>query len=246
MKPSVVALVPARAGSKRVPGKNVRRLDGHPLIAYSIAAALDSGVFDAVVVSTDSQDYADIARDYGAETPVLRPPELARSRSPDVEWVDHILKALADEGRAYDCFSILRPTSPFRQAETIRRAWHQFRDEEGADSLRAVEKCSQHPGKMWTRHGQRMLPLMPFAIGDQPWHSNQYAALPEVWVQNASLEIAYCRVVSEQGTIAGTAVVPFLTEGYEGFDINDSLDWKLAELLIREGGATLPDVARHA
>lgn len=239
MAPSIVALIPARSGSERVPDKNIRRLDGHPLIAYTIAPALESGVFEAVVVSTDSPEYARIARHYGAEV-VQRPAELAGSRSPDIEWIDHALGTLED--RTFDCFAILRPTSPFRQAETVRRAWARFLVEETADSLRAVEKCSQHPGKMWVVHGQRMLPLLPYVAGGQPWHSNQYAALPEIWVQNASLEIAHTRVVTDHGTIAGTAVVPFFTEDFEGFDINDPLDWNQAEILIREGRARLPKI----
>ena len=240
--PLIVGLVPARSGSKRVPDKNVRTLAGHPLMAYTLAAARASGVFDAVVVSTDSAEYARIAEHYGAEVPALRPEELARSSSPDVEWVDHMLRVLREAGRNYELFSILRPTSPFRQPETIRRAWDAFRNEEGADSLRAVERCAQHPGKMWTVQGRRMLPLLPFEVGGQPWHSNQYAALPAVYVQNASLEIARARVVTELGSIAGAAVVPFFTEGYEGFDINDPLDWKMAELLLREQEACLPTI----
>ena len=122
-KPRVVALIPARSGSKRVPGKNVRPLAGHPLIAYTIAAATDSGLFDAVVVSTDSPDYARIAEHYGADVPELRPAEIAGDRSPDIEWVAHTLSLLASRERTYDCFSLLRPTSPFRLPETLQRAW---------------------------------------------------------------------------------------------------------------------------
>jgi len=245
-EPSIVALIPARSGSQRLAGKNVRPLAGHPLIAYTIAAARASEIFGAVVVSTDSPEYARVAEHYGAEVPVLRPAELAGARSPDVEWVEHMLRTLEERGRRFDCFSILRPTSPFRQPATIRRAWETFAGEDGADSLRAIEKCRQHPGKMWTVHGRRILPLMPFTAGGQPWHSNQVAALPELFVQNASLEIARTRVVREQGTIAGNAVVPFFTEGYEGFDINDPLDWRLAEVLVAEGEARLPAVEHPA
>src|SRR5688572_7264244 len=129
--PSIVALIPARAGSKRVPDKNVRPLAGHPLIAYSIAAARQSGVFAAVVVSTDSERYADLVKHYGAEAPYPRPPEMAGDFSPDIEWVSHTLERLRAEGRRFDCFSILRPTSPFRHARTIVRAWRQFSGEEG-------------------------------------------------------------------------------------------------------------------
>ena len=238
-----VALIPARAGSKRVPGKNIRRLAGHPLIAYTIAAALESGVFDAVVVSTDSDDYSDIARYYGAEVPFLRPEILAGSLSPDIEWVEHALLTLEGLGRSYDAFSILRPTSPFRQAETIQRAWQQFSEEPGIDSLRAVELCKQHPGKMWLVKGNRMSPLLPAASGKQPWHSSQYQALPKVYVQNASLEIAWVRVVHDSRSIAGEEIMPFLTEGYEGFDINAPYDWREAEYLLAEG-VSLPKVQK--
>src|ERR1043166_2556740 len=170
--PTVVALIPARAGSKRVPGKNVRLLAGHPMIAYTIAAAVRSEVFSAVIVSTDSPHYADIARHYGAEVPFLRSLEFAGDLSPDIEWVEYTLQRLQSEGRDFDCFSILRPTSPFRQLETIRRAWSQFLSQEGVDSLRAVEKCRQHPGKMWVVRGNRMTPLLPLSPPEQPWHSS--------------------------------------------------------------------------
>ena len=143
--PTIVALVPARAGSKRVKGKNIRILGEHPLIAYTIAAARASGIFDAVVVSTDSETIAEVARHYGAEVPFLRPAAFASETSPDIEWVEDTLARLGAAGRAWNCFSILRPTSPFRRAETIRRAWAEFRQEPGVDSLRAVEKCRQHP-----------------------------------------------------------------------------------------------------
>lgn len=254
MPPTAVALVPARQGSRRVPGKNVRVLGGHPLLAYTIAAARDSGLFDAVIVSTDSEEVAAIARHYGAEAPVLRPAAYATDTSPDIEWLAHLLETLGAEGRAWDAFALLRPTSPFRTADTIRRAWTTFTGETGVDSLRAVEPCAQHPGKMWVLRGRRMSPLLPFttpkAAGeageggfDLPWHSTPYQALPAVHVQNASLEIAWTRVVLEQRTIAGEVIVPFVTGAHEGFDINDARDWRVAEQLVGEGAAPLPPVA---
>ena len=242
-RPSCVALVPARAGSKRVPGKNVRPLAGHPLVAYTIAAALESGVFDAVVVSTDSAEIAEIARHYGAECPFLRPAGLAGDLSPDIDWVRHALDSLAEGGRAWDCFSILRPTSPFRQAATIRRAWDEFTAAQAVDSLRAVELCRQHPGKMWVRSGALMTPLLPGGPTSPPWHSMPYQALPTVYIQNASLEIAWVRTVREHQTIAGTAVLPFLTEELEGFDVNEPRDLWYAEHMLREGQGRLPPVS---
>jgi len=245
-QPSIVALIPARAGSKRVPDKNIRPLAGHPLIAYTISSALQSQVFSAVIVSTDSQLYGDIAGHYGAEVPHLRPSELAGDLSPDIEWVEYTLRRLQEDGRDYDCFSILRPTSPFRLPETIKRAWQAFLAGEGTDSLRAVEKCKQHPGKMWVVRGNRMVPLLPFTPPQQPWHSSQYQSLPEVYAQNASLEIAWSRVVFEGRTIAGNVLMPFFTKDYEGFDVNSAYDWNLAEHLIDSGQAGLPSIAQSA
>lgn len=240
--PSCIALIPARSGSKRVPDKNIRPLAGHPVIAYTIAAALQSGVFSAVLVSTDSEKYAEVARRYGAEVPFLRPAEFSGDTSPDIEWLEYTLKRLHDEGRDYDCFSILRPTSPFRLPQTIQRAWKEFLAEESADSLRAVEKSKQHPGKMWVLRGKRMTPLLPLSPPELPWHSSQYPALPEVYAQNASLEIAWTRVVFETRTISGWVLMPFLTEGYEGFDVNQPYDWQYAEFLIQSGQAQLPEI----
>lgn len=238
-----VALVPARSGSRRIPNKNIQALQGHPMIAYTIRAALDSGVFDAVICATDSVEYRDIARHYGAEVPFLRPPKISGDKSPDIEWVVWTLKALALEGRIFDIFSILRPTSPFRLPSTILRAWKSFQDCPNADSLRAVEKCAQHPGKMWVIRGDRMLPLLPFTNGSAPWHSSQYAALPEVYVQDASLEIAWSRVPLEKNSIAGETIIPFISQGHEGFDINQRADWLLAEHYLASGTAKLPEIS---
>lgn len=241
-QPSLVALIPARAGSERVPHKNIRPLAGHPLLAYSIAAARASGVCTDVIVSTDSPDYAEIARHYGAEVPFLRPAELAGSRSQDFTWIEHLLGELARQGRHWDCFAILRPTSPLRQAATIRHAWEAFLAAPGIDSLRAVELCKQHPGKMWVLRGGRLLPLLPLTPPDAPWHSQQYAALPEVYVQNASLEIAWTRIIAQTRTIAGYTLAPFLTQGFEGADINNPDDWTRIEAAVRSGRAQLPAV----
>ena len=254
--PTIVALIPARAGSKRVPGKNTRSLAGHPLIAYTISAAIQSQIFCAAIVSTDSEEVAEIARYYGAEVPFLRSPEYAGDTSPDIEWLDEVLRRLKSSGRVFDCFSLLRPTSPFRQPGTIQRAWREFLAQgDRVDSLRAVEKCKQHPGKMWVVQDTLMKPLLtgnePLlseqisdkqAPTDAPWHSTPYQALPEVYVQNASLEIAWCRVVLEDRTIAGETIMPFLTRGYEGLDINDRKDWWYVQYLLKQGEVQLPAV----
>lgn len=241
----MIALVPARSGSLRVKNKNIRVLGEHPLIAYTIAAALESGQFEDVVVSTDSREIADVAASYGASVPFLRPARFAGAMSPDIEWVRHALDELGGRDCAFDAFSILRPTSPYRTSGTIRRARMAFVAEQGVHSLRAVQLCTEHPMKMWVIRDGRLLPLFPFGPQSPPWHSSAYQSLPEIYVQNASLEIAWTRVAIDQGTIAGTRIVPFVTEGFEGFDINNPVDWDIAERLLEEGAVEVPDALRR-
>lgn len=255
MSTSLVALIPARSGSRRIPNKNVRELVGHPLIAYTICAALNSKVFGDVVVSTDSQEYADIARSYGASVPFLRPYELAGDMSPDFEWVEFTMNKLP----LYDAFSILRPTNPFRSSVSIVKAWTAFIGR-SCDSIRAVEPVRQHPGKMWELdnrgnwYDDRMKPYWAenyvFAgqRPPQPYHSVPTQVLPAILVQNASLEMAWTRVLSAHHNITGIEVKPFYIEDmgqsrtYEGLDLNTEEDWILAEALIERGLVKLPEV----
>ena len=240
---TAVAFVPARWGSERVPGKNIRPLAGHPLLAYAICAARSSGVFARVVVSTDSEETAAIARWYGAEVPFLRPDELATATSPDAEWLAYTLERL-DE--SYDLFGIIRATSPFRGPDAIRRGLEQLLRTPEADSLRAVELVKQHPGKMWllADDGRTMRPLLDQSHLDVAWHAGQYQALPRVYVQNSALELAWTRVVAETGTREGRVLAPFVTEGFEGFSIDYDEDWRRAEELVASGEAALPAVDR--
>ena len=239
MEMKTVALIPMKSTSKRVPHKNVKKLAGHPLIAYTICAAIDSKCFEKVVVSTDSPAYEGIAEGYGAKV-IMRPKAYARPMSPDIEWVFHAMRLLWDDGIQPFAFSILRPTSPFRLVSTIRRAVNQF-ELTKPDSIRAVERVMQHPGKMWYVRDEKLIPLL-MSPEDKPWHSQQTQSLPPVWVQNASLEVANTRMMFETKTIAGTDIRPFYTYGNEGFDINVAWDFIRAEYLIKHRGAVLPDV----
>ena len=134
--PSAIALIPARSVSERVKDKNVRPLAGHPLLAYAIAAARQAGIFDRVVCSTDSGKIAEVAQRYGADIPFLRPPELATSTSPDIEWLKYTLAQLGDEH--YDLFAIVRATNPFRGPDVLQRGLQQLLGTPEADSIRAV------------------------------------------------------------------------------------------------------------
>jgi CMP-N,N'-diacetyllegionaminic acid synthase len=237
--PSLVALIPARSGSERVAHKNIRPLAGHPLVAYAIASARESGIFDRIVCSTDSGKIAEVAQRYGADVPFLRPAKFATATSPDIEWITHTLEHLDDH---YDLFAIVRATNPFRGPDVLRRGLEQLLATPEADSIRAVEPVKQHPGKMWVIEGKKMRPLIDQSHLESAWHAGQYQALPEIYVQNSALEIAWTRVVSQTGTREGRVVAPYLTEGYEGFNIDDEEDWERARRLLDAGLATLPDV----
>jgi CMP-N,N'-diacetyllegionaminic acid synthase len=239
--PSVVALIPARAGSERVPGKNIRPLAGHPLIAYAIATAREAGIFQRIVCSTDSTEIADVARRYGAEIPFLRPMEYATATSPDIEWITYTLERLEEH---YDLFAIVRATNPFRGPDVFQRGLEQLLATPEADSIRAVERVKQHPGKMWIVEGRTMRPLLDQSHLDVAWHAGQYQALPEVYVQNSALEIAWSRVVFATGTREGHTVAPFFTTGHEGFNVDDEEDWERARALVKTGVASLPHVER--
>jgi CMP-N,N'-diacetyllegionaminic acid synthase len=242
--PTTVAFVPARAGSKRIQGKNVRLLRGHTLVAYSIVAAQASEAFGRVIVSTDSDEVAQIAAAYGAEVPFMRPAELARDRSPDIEWVRHAIGWLRADGADVEVFAILRPTSPLRSPATIGTAVAALLADSDADSVRGVEPVSQHPGKMWIvdEAKARMRPLLDDGGAHPPWHSTPYQALPRVHVQNASLEVARVRCVDEYDTIAGNQIIPFVLPGHEGFDLNEPVDWLVLERLLESGEANLPEL----
>jgi N-acylneuraminate cytidylyltransferase len=227
----------------RVPGKNVRPLAGHPLLAYAIETALQSGVFERVVCSTDSEAIADVARWYGADVPFLRPAAYATSTSPDIEWLAFTLERLEEP---YELFAIVRATNPFRGPATVRRGLERLLELPEADSLRAVELVKQHPGKMWllTDDGRTMTPLLEQSGLDVAWHAGQYQALPPVYVQSSALEIAWARVVPETRTREGRVVAPFFTEGYESLNVDEEEDWERAERLVASGAAMLPAVGR--
>jgi CMP-N,N'-diacetyllegionaminic acid synthase len=239
--PSVVALIPARSGSERVPDKNIRPLAGHPLLAYAIASARQAGIFDRILCSTDSGKVAGVAQRYGADTPFLRPAKLATSTSPDIEWITHALGELDEH---YDLFAIVRATNPFRGPGVLQRGLEQLLATPEADSIRAVELVKQHPGKMWVLVGKTMRPLLDQSHLESAWHAGQYKALPEIYVQNSALEIAWTRVLSQTGTREGRVVAPYLTRGYEGFNIDDEEDWERARRLLDAGQVALPEVER--
>lgn len=240
-----IALIPARSGSKRIKNKNIKLLSGHPLVAYSIITALKTKIFSRVIVSTDNEEYAKISRYYGAEVPFLRPVEFAADESPDIYWLKYSLKKIDAQKNKYDYFSILRPTSPFRSKSMILKAWEMILEDKTADSVRAVERCSQHPAKMWFVKGKRMTPVIknPDHKGIE-WYSTPLLALPGIFVQNSSLEIAKSQIPLNTNSIAGENIIPYLTVGFEGYDLNTEKDWIYAEYLLKYGKVRLPEIGQ--
>ena len=234
----IIALIPARSGSKRCPGKNTRMLFGHPLIAYTIRAARESGIFDKIMVSSDDESTWNIAIRYGAGV-IFRPDEISGDTSTDLEWVHHAL----NECHGFDAFAILRPTSPFRSAELIRDAWGKFKDS-SFDSLRTME-MRDHPGKMWHLDNQGLHYATPFCECeccrnyDMP---TQFLHRDYAWhTQNGCLQIARTSLLPQ--TITGSRVYGYdMTGDLQGFDINTELDWILAEELVKRGMVELPQI----
>jgi len=152
MKRKVLAIIPAREGSKRIPNKNIVDLNGFPLISYTILAALSSGVFDKVVVSTDSSKIANISRKFGAEIPVLRPESLARDESSSYDVVAHMVEHLSmAEDFLPDILVLLQPTSPLRGVDQIIESVVRFnREFNSIDSMVGVTEVTQHPEWMYT------------------------------------------------------------------------------------------------
>lgn len=221
---SIVALIPARKGSKRIKDKNIKTLGGQPLLQWTLELARACDLFQEVIVSTDEPVSIGMAGSFGCNWHD-RKPEHASDSAHDFLWVQDVMK-----DRTEEIFCILRPTSPFRTQSTIRRAYARLIGS-GADSVRAVEKVSQHPGKMWKEvPGSKFIePLLDGYRGDgTPWHSSPTQTLPTFYVQNASLEMAWTRVL-QTGTITGQHVAPFLTEPIEGFDLNELSQWDEAE-----------------
>jgi N-acylneuraminate cytidylyltransferase len=232
----MVALIPARAGSKRVPGKNIRPLAGHPLIAYTIAAAKGSGVFgDRVWVCSDDAAVLRLARSFGVCD--VRRNESLDSEA-DIEWVRHVL-----DGSRLEAFAILRPTSPFRTAETVRRAFVQFKRQE-VHSIRAVQPAKEHPGKQWFIENGCLKPVLDWRHVDtkQPWHSMPTQTLAPAFTQNSSLEMAWTYAVRSFGTISGTKIAPFYTRGPEGLAIDTEDDWTMVYQLAERRPELLPKV----
>lgn len=248
-EPYILALILARAGSKGVPGKNVMTIAGKPLIAHSIQQALDSKHISRVIVSTDGADIADISRDYGAEVPFVRPDELARDLSPDIDAFRHALEYLRDaEARLPELVVHLRPTGPVRRVDLIDQAIAKMLAHPAATALRSVTLASQTPYKMWLLDGDYLSPAAEMP-GESEAHSMARQFLPKAYWQNGYVDIVRPSTVLDQGSMVGARPLAFVVDEGE-FEIDYPEDVSKVEAALRrlqEGGeAAVPKDRRHA
>lgn len=210
-RPKILALIPARGGSKGIPRKNLIPVAGRPLIAYSIDQALQSRHINRAIVTTDDETIARVARECGADVPFLRPPELAGDLSLDIEAFRHALLWL-DEKESYrpDLVVHLRPTGPVRRVDLIDEAIERMLDNRSADSLRSVSWPLQTPYKMWRRSGEGYLEPLLSVEGMREAHSMPRQVLPEVFWQNGYVDVVRPSTVLEQHSMTGRKVLPFV------------------------------------
>jgi len=213
MAASVLALIPARGGSKGIPRKNVMPIAGKPLIAYSILQAQASQRVTRVLVSTDNEEIAEVAREYGAEVPFLRPAEFAQDLSPDIDVFRHALQWLREtESYEPDMIVHLRPPGPVRRIELIDRAVDLLAAHPAADAVRSVAKALQTPYKMWRmRPDGAMEPLLR-QEGVPDSQSLPRQMLPTVYWQNGYVDVIRPRAVLEHNSMWGTTVLPLIIE----------------------------------
>jgi CMP-N,N'-diacetyllegionaminic acid synthase len=233
---NILAIIPARGGSKGLPNKNILPLLGHPLIAYSVKAAKDSAYINRVIVSTDSEKIAEVAKAYGAEIPFMRPDEYAQDLSTDLEVFQHALNWLKEnEGYVPDYIVQLRPTSPVRQAQIIDRCIERMLRNPQADSLRIVTPSPITPYKMWALvdEEQPMHPLLTVDGVKEPYNEPRQR-LPKTYWQIGTLDVIRPRIITEDYSMSGNVIMPHVVENLFAVDIDDLSGFQKAEEVISQ------------
>jgi N-acylneuraminate cytidylyltransferase len=232
--PQVLVLIPARGGSKSIPRKNIQPVAGHPLIAYSIAAGLQAKLVGRTIVSTDDEEIAAAARQFGAETPFLRPAEFAQDTTTDFPVFTHALAWLAEhEEYRPDIVVQLRPTSPVRPPEMVDSAIQLLIDHPEADSVRGVVPAGQNPFKMWriTPEGA-MTPLLTLPGVAEPYNSPRQALPPTFW-QTGHIDAIRVTTILGKSSLSGDVILPLLIDPRYTIDIDTLRDLERAGALAQ-------------
>lgn len=230
----VLAIIPARGGSKGIPRKNIRDFAGYPLVAYSIAAALQAETIGRVVVSTDDAEIAAVAREFGAEVPFLRPGALAADNTTDLPVFRHALTWLeAQEGYMPEVVVQLRPTSPIRPPGLVDAAVRKLLAHAEADSVRGVVPAGQNPHKMWRLSGEDA-PMRPLMMVDglaEPYNAPRQALEPIYW-QTGHVDAIRARTILGKGSMSGDKIFPLVIDPRYTVDIDSLADWARYEALV--------------
>jgi len=233
-KHQVLAIIPARGGSKSVPKKNIYPILGKPLIYYAILEAKKSRYIDRLICSTDSPEIAKIAQNFGCEVPFLRPKKLAADRSHDLSFYRHTLKWFKkEEGYKPDIVLNLRPTAPLRTQKHIDRAIRVVIDN-NADGLKTVSLTDKHPHKMWRLQKGVFLKSYlntPFRKKHGPDVPRQKLA-PVYW-QNAVIDITRPKFILEKNRVFGKKLVTMVMKSEDSIDLDSILDFKIAEQIMK-------------
>lgn len=222
---NVVAVISARSGSKGVPNKNIKLLRGYPLIAYSIVAALRTDNIERVIVSTDSEYYASIAREYGAETPFLRPAKISGDYSGDYEWVKHLLDWMAEnEGHVPKYLVHLRPTTPLRKPSYIKEAIVRIRHDVGATALRSIHEMSETAYKTVEIDGDYLKCICSGSF-DLDATNQPRQMFPKTYIANGYVDIYKSSYVVKNKKILGDKVIAYVTPRIFEVDTVDDFDY---------------------
>jgi len=246
-KPEVLAIIPARGGSKGIPRKNILDFAGYPLITYSIRAATQSRTVTRTIVSTDDEEIAAVAREYGAETPFMRPAELAEDNTTDLPVFQHALTWLKNhEGYQPDVVIQLRPTSPIRPVNCVDDAVRLLLGHPEADSVRGVVESAQNPYKMWRVDGTsgHMVPLIGVE-GVREAYNAPRQNLPLVYWQTGHVDAIRPEVILKKDSMSGAIIKPLIIDTGFTVDIDTPADWILAERMVRDGNLEIVDPAKQ-
>lgn len=228
--PKILAIIPARSGSKGVIHKNIRDLNGKPLVAYSIQHALKSKLINRVIVSTDSKEYAEIAREYGAEVPFIRPEHISGDLALDIEVFEHALNYLQQvEEYIPDIVVQLRPTYPIRNSEDIDNMVGILLNNYEADSVRCISPAKETPYKMWMKDSSGQ--ISPIIQDIQEAYNMPRQILPVTYYQNACIDVIRTEVITKKKSMTGDRILGY--EMRDNFDIDSEIDFLRAEQFLK-------------
>lgn len=226
---NILAIIPARAGSKSVPNKNIRIIGGKPMLAHSVQHAIDSKLINRVILSTDSEEYAAIGREYGAETPFIRPSEYATDTALDIDVFEHALKWLKEkEGYEADIVVQLRPTYPKRNPEDIDKMISMLIEDAEADSVRSIALAGEIPYKMWrmSENGE----VKPLLTDVFEGYNMPRQELPTVYYQNACIDVMRGKTILEKHSMTGEKILGYVMT--ENLDIDTEAELEKAKRAI--------------